>query len=76
MQNNLNQLQHARIERKAVRSKRGRMRLSVASDADLSHLVETETSPSEPTVEVEVETIDHYVADHDLKVTAIKIDVE
>lgn len=76
IEKNLDGIGNVTIVNAAMGETPSRLRLSISSDAEVSHLVEPGSEAGDATVEVEVLTVDGFATDKGLDVGAIKIDVE
>ncbi len=76
LQSNLAGHSNAHVHNLAVGNCTGRSLFALEQTSEVSHLVGPSTEPGMELQEVEVTTIDNFVADRNLHVTGIKIDVE
>jgi FkbM family methyltransferase len=67
---------NAHVHSLAVSKGTGKSFLILESNSEVSHLADPSTQPSDKRCDIDVTTIDHFVAEQDLRVTGIKIDVE
>ncbi|MHB8303516.1 MAG: FkbM family methyltransferase [Acidobacteriaceae bacterium] len=76
LQSNLAGHSNAHVHSLAVGSRSGRSRFALERNSEISHLVEPSIEGGKDLHEVDVTTIDDFVADRGLSLTGIKIDVE
>lgn len=67
---------NAHVHCMAVSNRRGKARFTLAQDSEVSRLVDPSLPGGGESQEIDVTTIDDFVADRRLSVTGIKIDVE
>ncbi|MGB8481674.1 MAG: FkbM family methyltransferase [Acidobacteriaceae bacterium] len=76
LRSNLAGHSNAHVQSKAVGKCTGKSSFILEPNSEVSHLADPSTRLGEERYEVDVTTIDQFVAERDLRITGIKIDVE